>query len=1030
MSKYTIQDTTEENGIKILRDSLDTNLFLINDFATTVGKDKYPDIDGQIRLRDGNGTYLNRYLHYQIKSHAKIDNPSKCLINRKIIDYLVETNVPTLLFIVATESKECYWFFITSQIKKQLNLSVDKRGRNINLTKNKIQNNSLLLNQEWNQFAKGDSYRELVDELDKILDKFKIDIQSCLGILYLFGAIKKQEFPKIFSDLLSIKKHESKTIIEHLENATVISSTVNYYLLENEKLGVESLFLLLDSDLLDFENLDKHLALDNKKLVFEQLNKINHPKVNKYFNALSKEFKNCIPKFKNNDDIFVNLELLEKYVYKTPSQSIQILKKIVNSKKPLKVITRNIKGWGKVEGKSHSDLVKKSIELLERLRYIKTKDTFSLLLKISNSKEKNIRDKANNALEKMARYNLFILQKIGYQPQTFLIDEIEDFGDRKLLAYFDSVSVILRQIIKPSFEGDEMTDYKTLTIHHGGLNASKKLKEIRERSIEILQKLFLFSKTIQQEKETLQILREATQTPHEYYTGELEELILNNTNKIIQFYNEIVGDVDHEIVKEIEEQVCWFTKRYPKKLKNIKKLQSLIAQNDEYNIFKVFVGYSYSFNENLVWMEAEKERKQKIQEFIKQISDGSFNKWQNKILSVVNNYNQLKNYGRYKYFNIFLHELGKQKPKIAEKLIQNKETELEEFLIHLVAGIWESKNKDIAIKLIEKFIKKGKYLSLCALIFSYVKEVDEELLEKAFQKAKQGKDVNALNNVIQSIVDNYSSSKRHPKLFTETIKELTKLENSFWINNVWFQKDSIIEVLPKKDSDIILNNLLLIVNIDYHTEAILKIIVKKHPLKIVKFFEKRINIQSKKKKGGRYNAIPYHFHELTSDLQQHAKIIIPEVLKWFKKKNWLFNWEGGHFLKSIYSINNLDCELVKLLNTGKEKDTKIVLSILSAYQGHIILESKAVQTLIRKYPKHHSQLIVYMSATGGAVSGEYGFVNLLKLKKNSLIKQRKDQRKYMREFVKKYEIFLSDKIKYEKKKANEDLVLMKNKYGS
>ena len=36
MSKYRIQDLIEENGIKILKGSLDSNFFLINDFADIV----------------------------------------------------------------------------------------------------------------------------------------------------------------------------------------------------------------------------------------------------------------------------------------------------------------------------------------------------------------------------------------------------------------------------------------------------------------------------------------------------------------------------------------------------------------------------------------------------------------------------------------------------------------------------------------------------------------------------------------------------------------------------------------------------------------------------------------------------------------------------------------------------------------------------------------------------------------------------------------------------------------------------------
>ncbi len=998
MSKYTIQDTIEENGVKILKNKLDSNFFLINDFADIVGKDKYPDIDGQIRLRDGNGTYLNRYLHYQTKSHKKII-PEKYYLDKDIINYLIETNVPTLFFVVDTKYEKVFWFFISQNDRKTFN---PEKGKSINLSSNEINSENIQeVHQSWQIFSKRDSYKNLVDGLDKILDKFKLNIQFCLGILYLFRAIKKQEFPKIISNLLNIKEHESKTIIEHLENEDIISSTVNYYLLENEKLGIESSFLLFYSKLLNFENLDKQLNLDNKKVVFEQLNKINHPKINKYFNDLSK--------FKNDDDIFENLELLEKYIDRTPNQAIQILKTIINSKK------------------SHNNLIEKSIDLLERLRYIKPKEVFSLLLKLSKSKNKTIREKAIKSLEKQAEYNLSVLQKIEYQPQIFLLGEIEKFGNR-LIINFNAISAILEQIVRPSFEENEMTDYETFTIRRGGLNANKNLKNIRERAIEVLQKLFLLSETIPQKKKILKILREATQTPYDNYTNGLEKLILGNTNKIIQFYNEIVENAEHEIVKEIEEQSHWFIKRYSKKLKNIKKLQSLISQNDEYSMFKIFVGYDHHFDGKLDRKKVEKERKEKIQEFVNQISNSNFNEWQSKILSVINNYNQVKDHDRYQYFNIFLHELGKQKPKITQKLILNNKTRLEEFLIHLVAGIWLSKSKNIAIKFIEDSINRGQHLSLCTYIFSYVKEIDEKLLTEAFKKAKQKKDVNALNKTIRSIVDNYQHDKGHTKLFIKVIKELTKLQNYWWINNVWYQEESIIEKLSEDDFNIILSNLLLVPNIDYHTEVILKTITKKQPLKIIKFFEKRVSVQLKKKMEDKYDAIPYSFQELNSTLQEYGKVIIPEVLKWFKKKNCLFNWDGGDFLKNIYSIHDLDYELVKLLNTGKEKDIKIVLSILSTYQGHITLDSKAIQILIKKYPKYHDSVISYMSATGGVVSGEYGFVNSLKGKKEAVQKWKKDKRKYMQSFIEEYEESLNEQIDYEKKRAYEDLKLRKHEY--
>jgi hypothetical protein len=533
-------------------------------------------------------------------------------------------------------------------------------------------------------------------------------------------------------------------------------------------------------------------------------------------------------------------------------------------------------------------------------------------------------------------------------------------------------------------------------------------------------------KKVTQKKKIMHIFKEATQTPFRSYTKELEQLILGNTNKIILFYNEIIGDSEYEIIKEIEEQSYWFVKRYKSKLRNINKLQSLIAKNKEYNIFKIFVGFDYHFDETLDWREAAKERMNHIQEFVRQLSEHNYTEWKNKILTVLSNYNQDKDYGRYQYFSIFLNELGKQKPEIAKKLIQDKENELDEFLIHLIAGIWESNKNEIAVRLIEKYLEDEKYLPLCAYIFSYVKEIDEKLINIAFQKSKKNKNINALNNIIRSIVDNYPDEKNFSGLFVEAIKETSKLKNYFWINDVWYKKELIVETLSKKDFEIILNNLLLVPHIDYHSEAILEIIGGKYPLKLIKYFENRISIELKKKTEDKYDAIPFEFHKLKDLFIQHKKVIIPEVFKWFKKKDWRFLWDGGHFLKSLFLLKELDDELIKLLSN--KKDTKVVLSILNSYQGHITLDSKAVQKLIRKYPEHHERVISLMSITGGVVSGEYGFVNSLLAKSNYLKKWENDSKKYIKNFVEKYKEYLITEIEYETKRADEGIELRKHEF--
>ena len=248
MSKYTIQDIIEEKGRDIFLNKLDKNYFLLDDFSIRTGKDKYPDIDGQIRLRDGNNIYLNRYLHYQLKSHQQIKSPKKYYCSRRIITYLIDTNVPTILFIVDVNIQRTYWIFIDKQTKTKLNLKKDKSGRSFDLTSNEINNNSAELNAKWLKFAKEDDYEKVSNGLNKIINKFELNITSCLGLLFLLKKVKKQGLSKYFSQLLKIKESESQTIIEYLEDYQVISKTVNYFLLENEQLGIESLSHLLMTD--------------------------------------------------------------------------------------------------------------------------------------------------------------------------------------------------------------------------------------------------------------------------------------------------------------------------------------------------------------------------------------------------------------------------------------------------------------------------------------------------------------------------------------------------------------------------------------------------------------------------------------------------------------------------------------------------------------------------------------------------------------------------------------------------------------
>ena len=758
------------------------------------------------------------------------------------------------------------------------------------------------------------------------------------------------------------------------------------------------------------------------------------------------DFFRNIEKATSNNELYQNLKSLlsqiEEFGDKT-TEGLNIINVVNNSlkrarelgKKPIKTT------FGKLPGYDYTDIAEVSLDIFERLRFVHMEEIFKALLVLSVDSNEEIKKKAQDVLLKLAKYMFWPKEKkIYYHPQLFILDKVEKLNKADLIKYSEAINILSGQLLSLSFEGTSWKDHKTFVFHRGSLPASDTLEKIRIRTIKILKKLYDFSKSIKQKNNILQSLEKASRTPGSSYSDAIETIVLKNTNDLISFYIQIISTADNETIKIIEEQTHWFTKRFKKRIRNLRKLKALISGNTKYEMYKVFVGYNHRFSEDLDWHKTEEIRRNKIQAFIKKITKSNFKEWQSKILLIIKNYS-LSEPGEFQYFNIFLFELGRQKPDIALMFIQKNEKELKPFLEHLVAGIWKSKKQKVAKTIISDWISQGKYLIECAYIFDYVQEIDEQLLKKVFQKSKERKDVQALINIIRSIVKNYPKSKSLKLLFLNSIRELTRNNNASWVNYVWYKDDSIFKTFTKKEFDIVLENLTLLSNIDYHAEEILKPIAEQCPRELIKFFYDRVVIKSKRKRDldDRYDAIPFKFHKLGEILKRHEKVIIPMLLSWYEKgtkeSKWLFQWEASHLLEDIFPGFNpvLEKSLIDIVAEGNKKSRDIVFSVLSKYKGGNFLWG-IVKTLVKKYAgkkeynKVRGRLFGYLSQTG-MVSGEYGFVKAYqnKNKENNALKE--DKHKEVRKFAKEYEKYLNRRIVYERKRADEEIESMKRKFG-
>ena len=99
---------------------------------------------------------------------------------------------------------------------------------------------------------------------------------------------------------------------------------------------------------------------------------------------------------------------------------------------------------------------------------------------------------------------------------------------------------ISEQTLSPDFKGTSWDDYKTLVLHHGTLPAGKTLKQIRERTINFLKKLYYLSKTLSKKQKILETLKKATYPSYHKNPPGFEKIILKNTNSLIVFYLSII----------------------------------------------------------------------------------------------------------------------------------------------------------------------------------------------------------------------------------------------------------------------------------------------------------------------------------------------------------------------------------------------------------------------------------------------------------------------------------------------------------
>jgi hypothetical protein len=800
--------------------------------------------------------------------------------------------------------------------------------------------------------------------------------------------------------------------------------THNYYLIAEDEIGKQSLSESVER--INFDHLVAGISDHKQRMhLFASLSRNENPKLQPFFRKIIVELEETIKKTNDNDRIMQYLEYVEKFDHRVTTEVLRIVRFILN-KKPSKPIVHKTR-WGNFSGKSHADLEQKLLDILDDIRYLRSREVFRLLIAISQSSNEGLRAKAFKSIESMTKYNLQALTHIGIQPQRQIIEELSLWSLAKLLKHLDVVLFVAKKLFDASWEGTNMSDYQTLNIQWGALNATESLRKLRLDTIQLLLGIYDRIDDMETRLKVMKVLEDATRTPMRgRYTKDLENMILGNANKIIEWYLKNMRKMEPILLKEIDEQKEWLIQRYSRRrLPKMSALEKELNSSKDYQYFRILVGDDHGFSRQMKYGEIEKFRTRKIKKFIQEITKTTQKTWTRRII-LISSYSNTESRGSFNYFRFFLHRLALEHPDFAIVLLQKHEKGLERFIANLIIGVCQSAKQDQGRVLLIKWIGKGKHLVEAATAIQCFKEADMELIDKVFQRSKlESRD--AMNRLMETIGRIYKGEKELKKKYLMCVKELVKQKDISVVSQSWLFAEKLLQDLGDEEADIMVKALVSVPDVTNEADYTLKPIFQKYPAKFVEYFKMRVDLQKKKGEHYSYIAIPYdHMHELAQVMKPHKEIIFQQLKQWFYADDWFQSHCAAKLLFLLFNLSEFDKEMLELIRSKKDKDVKMAFDIIHA-EGRGALVSKLTKEFIKYHHKNKkwmNSLMAAMSETG-VVTGEDGLLNAYKHKREIMQEWRKDKSPHVRNFAEEYEKSLTSSIEHEKRRTDEELTLLK-----
>jgi ppGpp synthetase/RelA/SpoT-type nucleotidyltranferase len=701
-------------------------------------------------------------------------------------------------------------------------------------------------------------------------------------------------------------------------------------------------------------------------------------------------------------------------------------------------------------GRSQDDVAGTCLSLIDALRFRGEEAvpaTWRLVSEMFDlAQTQDGRDRALKSIQRLAKNDIHVWNQVGPwvqgQVADLLAEAQADPGRRPI------VIAAAKAILDPEVEGTTSAS-NMMTLHQGAVRPSDRLAAARSTAIASLDQL-LSTPGATDQSAAFSALLTAAQLP--YHGGSdrtLVELIDRNALQVVDIATRLALAAEPVFRARIERAMFDIYRNKGGVLEGDQDNAGLLAARDalmlglerfhaaidadpDFAIHKSLVGFDAimpadwarkTFNFEARQGESDAAIAALVEGFSEATFDG-FVPHLTRAAAIPTN-----DGATFLHFQDFLKRVGKAKPDLALRLLTSFDAELADFLSFLLDGLAESPRAADADRLVHAWIAEGRHL--IPIMAACEQRMDDiALFEPCAAKALDGEDDAVIWRLISaaSRISGVQPSVIHSALIP-AIRRLGPT-NVRWVDQTWFVwKGAYAEQLSNAETDDILGLLVDIPKLGTHAEWILAAIATANPEKALDCLGRRIDAESQRIAGQRYEAVPFSIDRLDEAFAGHPALVVDQARGWFKGQDY-FEYSGGRLLHHVYpDLAPIEALLLPFA-AGSDEDRQFLLRTLRAYDGNPSID-RVCRALVDGSEAGSDvwRDVELVIDSHGVLSGEFGLVEADTAKKGMLQTWLTDERPNVRQYAEGHILALDRQIASERRRAVEALNLRKRHYG-